>query len=131
MAAEVSRGVRLGMLCLPTLGCLLVTASVSAQLQDSPDAKKHYDACLTSTSSNNVIKTSDHSIYTCSGYVAQSYYDFLVSNNAVQVVDKQPTGTYYFREIPQSGRCWNKIENAYDPPTSSYGCSLNVANTAK
>jgi len=118
------------MLCLPALSCLVVAAPAVAQVDNSPEAKRFYDTCIRSTSINNVIKTSDHDIYTCSGAAAQSYFDYLVSKNAVQVVDKQPTGTYFFREIPQSGRCWNKIENAYDPPTVSYGCSINVARTA-
>jgi hypothetical protein len=65
--------------------------------------------------------------------VAQNLFEYLVSTNAAQTVDKQRTGTYIFRAIPQpqSGRCWNKLENADGIQTSTFGCSISVAKLAK
>jgi hypothetical protein len=60
--------------------------------------------------------------------VAQSYFEYLVSANAKEIVDRQETGTYIFREIPETGRCWHKIAIADD--VSIYGCSIDVFKAA-
>jgi hypothetical protein len=79
------------------------------------------------TSRHSIILTADKSIYSCFGAAAQIYFNYLVSKNATQTVDKQRTATYIFREIPKIGRCWTKIENVDGVETATYGCSINVA----
>ncbi|SDR43474.1 hypothetical protein SAMN05519103_03058 [Rhizobiales bacterium GAS113] len=124
----MSRRFRLGILCLPALSCILAVAPVGAQVESRPEASGYYNACLKeATSANNVMQSGGRSIYTCWGSAAQSYFDYLVSTNAVENIDKQRTGTYVFRAIPQLGRCWNKIQAVEGISSSSYGCSLNVA----
>jgi len=134
MRALVNRSVRLGALCAGALACALAVTSASAQAGAPSDGQGLYKACVGDPSnSHNAIQTVDHTIYTCGGSVAQNFFDFLVLTNAAQTVDKQRTGTYIFRAIPQpqSGRCWNKIENVDGIATSSFGCSISVAKLAK
>jgi hypothetical protein len=123
---------RLGLLCVPALSCSLAAAQVTAPAALPAEAQGFNKACMDNASStHNVIQTGDRLIYSCGGASAQSYFEYLVSKNTTQTVDKQPTGTYYFREIPQSGRCWNKIEHVDGVETSWFGCSINVAKSSQ
>jgi hypothetical protein len=105
--------------------CLLVAGPARPQAKMQPEASGYYNACVReASSSSNQIKTADHVIYTCWGSVAQSYFDYLVSADAKETVNKERTGTYIFREIPEAGRCWHKIQVADE--VSVYGCAINV-----
>jgi hypothetical protein len=134
MRALVNRSIHLGALCAGALACALATSASGAQVGAPSDEQGLYKACVGDPSNGrNAIQTVDHTIYTCGGSVAQNFFEYLVSSNAAQTVDKQRTGTYIFRAIPQpqSGRCWNKIENVDGIQTSSFGCSISVAKLAK
>jgi hypothetical protein len=125
----MSLSLRLGMLFLPAVSCILAAAPAGAQPKIGPEALGYHNACLKDAStSSSTIKTVGHIVYTCWGSVAQSYFDYLVSTDAKQTVDKQRTGTYIFREIPEAGRCWHKIQNADD--VSVYGCSISVGTAS-
>jgi hypothetical protein len=122
---------RLGIRWVPALSCILAAAPAGAQVV--PDAQALYKACMSDAANGqNAIQTGDRKIYTCWGSVAQNYFDYLVSKNATQTIDKQRTGTYIFRAIPQpqAGRCWNKIQSADGIPSSTFGCSINVSKLA-
>jgi hypothetical protein len=123
---------RLSLLGVPALSCsLVVAATLAAQPAVSPEVQGLYKACMdNATSTHNIIQTGDRLIYACGGGPAQNYFEYLVSKNSPQSVDKQPTGTYYFREIPEAGRCWNKVEHVDGVETSYFGCSINVAKGA-
>jgi hypothetical protein len=122
---------RLGLLCAAALSCGLAAAAIGAQPTIAPEEQGFHKACMdNATSTHNIIQTGDRLIYSCWGSPAQTYFDFLVSKNAPLSVDKQPTGTYYFREIPQAGRCWNKVEHVDGVETDWFGCSINVAKGA-
>jgi hypothetical protein len=122
--------IRLGLLCLAALSCSLAAAQVG-QAPTNTEIQGLGKACMENASgTHNVIQTGDRLIYSCWGSSAQAYYEFLVSQNAPQCVDKQPTGTYIFREIPQGGRCWNKVEHVDGVETDWFGCSINVAKGA-
>ena len=124
----MSPGVRLGMLYVPALTCILAAAPVWAQDATRSEALGYHKACISqASSSSSIIKSGGRSIYTCGGSVAQTYFDYLVSINAAQTIDKQRTGTYIFREIPQEGRCWHKIHEI--DSISIYGCSISVAGS--
>jgi hypothetical protein len=62
------------------------------------------------------------------GSVAQNFFEYLVSANTKETVDRQNTGTYIFREIPETGRCWHKIQISDE--VSIYGCSIDVLKAA-
>jgi len=115
------------MLLLGGVSFLLVSAQMRLEAKMSPEAESYNNACMRESSANNAIRTADHTIYTCWGSTAQTFFDYLVSSNAKETVDKQNTGTYIFREIPETGRCWHKIQPADD--VSMYGCSINVFKT--
>jgi hypothetical protein len=117
----------LGILGAPALSFALAAVPVWAQVEMKPEAQKVYKACVGAANTHNLIQTSAGTIYTCFGEVAQEYYEYLVSVNAEQTIDKQRTGTYIFRAIPQIGRCWNKVTNIDNVTTSEYGCSLTLA----
>ena len=122
--------IRLGLLCMPALSCSLAAAQVG-QPPVTAEVQGLNKACMENASgTHNLIQTGDRTIYSCWGISAQTYYDFLVSQNAPQTVDKQPTGTYIFREIPQGGRCWNKVEHVDGVETNWFGCSISVAKGA-
>src|SRR5262245_59120151 len=95
------RIMRAGLRLDPAVGLVLAALSGSARSAVPADAPEYYNGCISEASSrHNVIQTTGKSIYSCFGTVAQNYYEYLVSKNAPQVIDKQRTGTYYFREIP-------------------------------
>ncbi len=125
----MNRRRRLGIHYGPALCLLLAAVPIRAQVVAPPDAPEYYSACINEASSrHNVILTAGKSIYSCFGAAAQNYFDYLVSKNTPETVDKQRTGTYIFREIPKVGRCWTKVEHGEDGvATSTYGCSINVA----
>jgi hypothetical protein len=132
MRSQMSAAIRLGLLCVPALSCSLAAAPVVGQPAITAEAQSYGKACMDNASStHNVIQTGDRLIYSCWGTSAQNYYDFLVSKNAPESVDKQPTGTYIFREIPQTGRCWNKVEHVDGIETNWFGCSINVAKSSQ
>jgi hypothetical protein len=125
MEVPVSRKLRLGLLFAPALSCILGAAPAGANATIRPEALGYYNACMRDASaSSNAIQTVGRTVYTCWGSVAESYFDYLVSTDAKEIVDRQRTGTYIFREIPEAGRCWHKIQTA--DGVSAYGCSLNV-----
>ncbi|MBV9569360.1 MAG: hypothetical protein JO172_14615 [Hyphomicrobiales bacterium] len=113
------------MLTLAGLTCILAAAPMRLEAKMSPETQSHHNACMREASANNAIRTADHTIYTCWGSVAENFFDYLVSSNTKETVDKQNTGTYIFREIPETGRCWHKIQIADE--ISIYGCSINVS----
>ncbi len=117
------------MLALAGLGAILIAPSMPLEAKISPEAQGFTNACMRETSASNEIRTADRTIFTCWGSVAQNYFDYLVSTNAKEVVERQETGTYIFREIPETGRCWHKIAIADE--VSVYGCSINVFKAAK
>jgi hypothetical protein len=122
----MSRNVRLGILLGPALSCILTAAPAGAQVEIQPEALAYHKACLNdASSSKSVIQTGGRFVYTCWGSVAESYFDYLVSKNAAQTLDRQRTGTYTFRAIPQLGRCWHKTNNADN--TSVFGCAISLA----
>jgi hypothetical protein len=128
----MNRRVRLGILCAPAFSYILAAAPAGAQVDIPPEAQGFHKACVGDGSNDrNAIQTVDHTIYTCQGSAAQNYFDYLVSKNALQTIDKQRTGTYIFRAIPQVGRCWEKTENIDGVATSTFGCSINIAKQAK
>jgi hypothetical protein len=134
MRVLMNRTVRLGALGATALACALAAASARAQAGAPSDAHGLYKACIGDPlNGHDTIQTVDQTIYTCGGSVAQNFFEYLVSTNAAQTVDKQRTGTYIFRAIPQpqSGRCWNKLENADGIQTSTFGCSISVVKLAK
>jgi hypothetical protein len=107
------------------LACIFAAAQTEAQAKIAPESQEHYNACIKDASaSSNEIRTAGHVIYTCWGSVAESYFDYLASTAAKETTDRQRTGTYIFREIPEAGRCWHKIQIA--DGVSAYGCSINV-----
>ncbi|MBV9516812.1 MAG: hypothetical protein JO068_01725 [Hyphomicrobiales bacterium] len=111
-------------LTLAGLSCVLAAAPLRLEAKMSPEAESYNNACIREASENNAIRTADHTILTCWGSVAENFFDYLVSSNAKETVDKQNTGTYIFREIPETGRCWHKIQIADE--VSIYGCAINV-----
>jgi hypothetical protein len=123
----------LGILCVPVLSCVLATAPAAGAPADMPaEAQNLYKACLSdATSHKSIIQTADHSVYTCWGKPAEDYFDYLGKANAAQTIDKQPTGTYVFRAIPQGGRCFNKLHHDEEESTSYFGCSINIAGMQK
>jgi len=122
----MSRGIRI-VLCAPAFGCMLAASAIGARGEVAPEARGYYDACINEASStHDIIQTGGHFIYSCFGGSAQKYYEYLVARNMPETVDKQRTGTYIFRAIPEVGRCWNKVENVDNITTSSFGCSINV-----
>jgi hypothetical protein len=115
-------------LILAGLSLILMAASMRLEARMSPEAQSFNNECIRETSASNAIRTADRTIYTCWGSVAQSYFDYLVSANAKETVDRQSTGTYTFREIPETGRCWHKIAVADE--VSAYGCAIDVFKSA-
>jgi hypothetical protein len=115
-------------LMLAGLSSILMAPSMRLDAKMSPEAQGFNNACMRETSASNEIRTADRTIYTCWGSVAQNYFEYLVSANAKESVDRQETGTYIFRDIPETGRCWHKIAIADE--VSVYGCSINVFKAA-
>jgi hypothetical protein len=124
----LSRRLARHILMLAGLSSILMAPSMRLEAKMSPEAQGFSNACMRETSASNEIRTTDRTIYTCWGSVAQSYFDYLVSANAKETVDRQETGTYIFREIPETGRCWHKIAIADE--VSIYGCSIDVFKAA-
>jgi hypothetical protein len=124
----LSHGLARHTLMLASLSLILMTPAMRLEAKMSPEAQSFSNACMRETSASNEIRTADRTIYTCGGSVAQSYFEYLVSANAKEIVDRQETGTYIFREIPETGRCWHKIAIADE--VSIYGCSINVFKAA-
>lgn len=116
---------RLGLVL--TVGCFLMP-SMRLAAKMSPEAQNYNNACMRETSANNAIRTADRTIYTCWGSVAQTFFEYLVSANTKETVERQDAGTYFFREIPETGRCWHKVAIADE--VSVYGCSINVFKAA-
>jgi hypothetical protein len=122
----MTRRVSLGLVCVLAFNWPLTDASTGAAVE-IPDAQAYAKACVDDTSaSKSMVQTKDYTIYTCWGAIAQRFFDYLETTKAPQTMDKQRTGTYVFRTVPQGGRCWNKTENSGDVPTSVFGCSINV-----
>jgi hypothetical protein len=124
----LSRRLPRNILILAGLSSILMMPAMRLEAKLSPEAQGFNNACMRETSASNEIRTADRTIYTCWGSVAQSYFDYLVSANTRETVDRQETGTYIFREIPETGRCWHKIAIADE--VSIYGCSINVFKSA-
>ena len=116
------------LLMLAGLSSVFMAPSMRLEARMTPEAQSFNNACMRETSASNAIRTADRTIYTCWGSTAQSFFEYLVWENTKETVDKQNTGTYIFREIPEIGRCWHKIQIADE--VSLYGCSINVFKAA-
>jgi hypothetical protein len=116
-------------LCLAPLAAAPASAfaqGVAAQPAAYPaEEVRLYNACLADgMAEKNTIRTADKVIHTCHESAAQNLYGYLDKSGAPRTVDKQRTGTYTFLAIPQGGRCFDKYDDAYEVPTSTFGCSI-------
>ena len=110
------------------VGCIFMAPSMPLEAKMAAEAQTYNNACMRETSTNNAIRTADRTIYTCWGSVAQSFFEYLVTANTKETVERQDAGTYIFREMPETGRCWHKIQISDE--VSIYGCSINVLKSA-
>jgi hypothetical protein len=108
-------------------GAVLAAAAAHAQTAYPSDEVALYNACLADgMAEKNTIQTADKTFHTCHESAAQNLYAYLDKHGAPRTVDKQRTGTYTFLAIPQGGRCFDKYEDAFEVPTSTFGCSIYV-----
>jgi hypothetical protein len=110
------------------LGALLSGAAASqAQISIKPEALTHYSYCISAAKDRNAVFLLDRgTMYRCGDDIAVSYFNYLGRQKAPEKRVVEAEGVFIYRMIAGVGKCWNKIEDAYGNPTSTYGCDIYI-----
>ncbi|WP_424363003.1 hypothetical protein [Methylocystis parvus] len=110
------------------LGALFFcAASAKAQISIKPEAMTHYSYCVSAAKDRNGVFLLDRgTMYRCGDDVATSYFNYLGRQKAPEKRVVEAEGVFVYRMIAGVGKCWNKIEDAYGNPTSTYGCDIYI-----
>ncbi|WP_457797475.1 hypothetical protein [Methylocystis sp. S23] len=111
-----------------TLGALLLSDAPSrAQISIKPEALTHYSYCVSAAKDRNAVFLLDRgAMYRCGDDIAVSYFNYLGRQKAPERRVVEAEGVFVYRMIAGVGKCWNKIEDAYGNPTSTYGCDIYI-----
>lgn len=111
-----------------TLGALFIFAAPAvAQISIKPDALMHYSYCVSAAKDRNSVFLLDRgTMYRCGDDIATSYFNYLGRQKAPEKRVVEAEGVFVYRMIAGVGKCWNKIEDAYGNPTSTYGCDIYI-----
>lgn len=111
---------------------LAAPPSAPAQMSVAPQALEHYSLCVNQARDRNLVFVLERGTkYRCEDDIAVSYYNYLGHDHigrprAREYTVSEPTGVFTYRAIPQIGKCWNMIADAYGQPVSFYGCDIYV-----
>jgi hypothetical protein len=113
--------------CLLLGGGLTLAGSAQAQISIRPDSLTHYSYCVSNAKDrSNVFLLERGTLYRCGEDIAVSYFNYLGRKKAPEKRAVESEGVFIYRMIAGVGKCWNKIEDAYGNPMSSYGCDIYV-----
>lgn len=118
----------LALVSILTLFQLVFQASPSrAQINIKPDSLTHYSYCVSAAKDRNAVFLLDRgTMYRCGDDIAVSYFNYLGRQKAPERRVTEAEGVFIYRMIGGVGKCWNKIEDAYGNPTSTYGCDIYI-----
>ncbi|WP_442756671.1 hypothetical protein ACNHKD_08780 [Methylocystis sp. JAN1] len=117
---RVALGVALG-------AALLLIAPAQAQISIKPEALTHYSYCVSAAKDRSSVFLLDRgTMYRCGDDIAVSYFNYLGRQKAPEKRVVLAEGVFVYRMIAGVGKCWNKIEDAYGNPTSTYGCDIYI-----
>lgn len=98
-----------------------------AQISVKPEALTHYSYCVSNAKDRNSVFLLDRgTLYRCIDDIAVSYFNYLGRHRAPEGRVVEAEGVFIYRMIAGVGKCWNKIEDAYGNPTSTYGCDIYI-----
>ncbi len=99
----------------------------SALIDVEPDGLTHYSNCVEQAKAGAAVWVLDrHLMYRCRSDVALSYYNYLGRRHVRDEMVNEVEGVFVYRRIIGVGRCWNKIQDAFGAPISSYGCDVYI-----
>lgn len=109
-------------------GALFFSAApAKAQVSIKPEALTHYSYCVSAAKDRNGVFLLDRgTMYRCGDDVATSYFNYLGRQKVPEKRVVEAEGVFVYRMIVGVGKCWNKIEDAYGNPTSTYGCDIYI-----
>ncbi|HEY8161447.1 MAG TPA: hypothetical protein VIF34_04175 [Methylocystis sp.] len=109
-------------------GALLFSGpSALGQISVTPDALTHYSYCVSNAKNRNGVFLLDRgTLYRCTDDIAVSYFNYLGRRRAPEKRVVEAEGVFVYRMISGVGKCWNKIEDAFGNPMSTYGCDIYI-----
>lgn len=109
-------------------GSLLFSGPAArAQINVRPEALTHYSYCVRNAKDRQGVFLLDRgTLYRCIDDIATSYFNYLGRQRAPERRAVEAEGVFIYRMIAGVGKCWNKIEDAYGNPMSTYGCDIYV-----
>ncbi len=106
---------------------LLPGPAALGQISVRPDALTHYSYCVSNAKDRNGVFLLDRgTLYRCTDDIAVSYFNYLGRQRAPERRAVEAEGVFVYRMIPGIGKCWNKIEDAFGNPISTYGCDIYI-----
>ena len=101
--------------------------AAQAQISVKPEALTHYSYCVSHAIDRAGVFLLDRgTLYRCGDDVAVSYFNYLGRQKVPEKRVAEAEGVFVYRYISGVGKCWNKIEDQFGNPTSTYGCDIYV-----
>ncbi|WBK00102.1 hypothetical protein [Methylocystis parvus] len=122
----MTRLIALALISTPA-AMLFFGPSARAQISIKPEALTHYSYCVSAAKDRNAVFLLDRgTMYRCGDDIAVSYFNYLGRQKVPEKRVVETEGVFIYRMIAGVGKCWNKIEDAYGNPTSTYGCDIYI-----